>query len=156
MLQPEISGIHFAQTVFFFVSNRPQYAESSLYARKWVIRVLVRQLTTAEILSVTQTSGMLKDEFEALVSIYLKKEAQESSSGASPGLVLEMEHMAKMICDLLDAIGGMDDAEFAKISSLTPTLSACIQINDKAIRTAVHGLLQKIFQSSLLVGEKNN
>ncbi len=139
-------------TYLLSLIHRPQYAESSLYARKWVIRVLVRQLNTADVLTVAQTRGMLKDEFESLVSIYLLKESQESSGGASPGLILEMEHMAKMICDLLDAIAGMDDADFAEISTLTPTLSACIQINDKAIRTAVHGLLQKFFQSSLLGG----
>ncbi len=98
----------------------------------------------------------MKDEFESLVDVYLKKEAQEASSGASPGLMLEMEHMAKMICDLLDSIAGIDEAHFARLSTLTPTLSACIQINDKAIRTSVHGLLQKIFQSSLLAGEKTN
>jgi hypothetical protein len=134
--------------------SSPQYAESALYARKWVIRLLVRQLSTSDVLSLQQTRGLLKDEFEGLVNLYLKKEGRELTSGASPGLVLEMEHMAKMICDLLECIAGLDDTEFAEISSLTPTLSACIQVNDKAIRTAVHGLLQKILQESpLLLGK---
>ena len=117
--------------------------------------MLVPKLGNGELASMPQLKGIVKDEFEALVDVYLRKEAQETNNGSSPGLVLEMEHMAKMICDLLEAIAGLDETEFAEISSLTPTLSACIQINDKAIRTAVHGLLQKIFNSSLLKGHSS-
>lgn len=114
------------------------------------MRLLVPKLGNGEMLSLPQIKGILKDEFEALVTVYLRKEEQETSNGSSPGLVLEMEHMAKMICDLLNALAGLTDSEFGEVSSLTPTLSACIQINDKAIRTAVHGLLQKIISTSLL------
>lgn len=120
-----------------------------------MMRLLLPKLANGEINSVPQLKVMLKDEFEALVEVYLRKETQESIN-SSPGLVLEMEHMAKMICELLEAISGMDDSQFAEISSLTPTLSACIQINDKVIRKAVHALLQKIFQSNLLNGKRTD
>jgi len=128
----------------------PQYAENALYARKWTVRLLLSQLPAGGIVSLSQTRTILKDEFENLVSVYLRKEDISISDGASPGLVLEMEHMGKMICDLLDAISGMEDSDFSELSSLTTTLSACIQINNRTIRTSVHGLLQKILQGSFV------
>merc|ERR1712038_1241573 len=82
----------------------PQYAENALYARKWTVRLLLSQLPASGTVSSSQTRTILKDEFESLVSVYLRKEEISINDGASPGLVLEMEHMAKMLCDLLDAM----------------------------------------------------
>lgn len=130
--------------------SSPQYAENALYARKWLVRILAPKIGNGEFNSIPQIKGIMKDEFDSLVSVYLKKETQEAAN-ASPGLVLEMEHMSKMICDLLEAFCLVSDSDIAEIASLTPTLSACVQINDKTIRTAVHGLLQKIFQGGVKI-----
>jgi hypothetical protein len=135
---------------------RPQYTENALYARKWMMRLLVPKINNGDLMSLPSVQGILKDEFKALVDVYLKKEAMDVENGSSPGLALEMEHMAKMICDILDALAELDDSDFKEVSSLSPTLSECIQVNDKAIRTSVHGLMQKILKNSVLGDQTRN
>jgi hypothetical protein len=132
--------------------QRPQYAENSLYARKWLVRLLLKLISGEDFLfgpnstSDKASKSLLKDEMSSLIDSYLKKEAVASNGSASPGQVLELEHMTKMVCNLLEGITKLDTLRLSSISSLTPTLSACIQTDDRSVRTAVHKLLQRIFQ----------
>jgi len=95
-----------------------------------------------------QSKKLLRDEMDSLFNSYLKKEAFASTGGASPGQVLEIEHMTKMVCNLLEGMTNLDSVHLSSISALTPTLSACIQTDDRTVRIAVHKLLQRVFQLS--------
>ena len=76
----------FINSSFLLNLYSPQYAESALYAGKWMIRMLVPKLGSGKLASIPQIKGIVKDEFEALVDVYLRKEAQETNNGSSPGL----------------------------------------------------------------------
>ena len=146
---------------------RPHYAENALYGRKWMVRLMKRLMSRNEILSGStgdqQSSdtvpigkrsallakNLIKDECESLVNILLTKE-NEISGKMNPVQALEIDNMTEMMCDLLDSINKLDDAELAALASLTPTFSACIQINDKSVRSAVHKILQRLFNGPLL------
>jgi len=92
---------------------------------------------------------LLNDECESLFTSFLEKEAAVSRGIAGPIQRLEIDHMTKMVCDVLAGICNLDDSNLAAMSSLTPTLTACIQINDVGIRTVVRNLLQRLFQGPL-------
>lgn len=138
----------------FVCHHSPQYAENSLYARKWLVRLLLKLISGQDIIfgsnsiSDKKPKRLIKDEVKSLVNSYLKKEALSSNGESSPGKVLELEHMTKMVVSLLEGIAKLDSAHLSFISSLTPTLSACIQTDDRSVRRAVHMLLQRIFQLS--------
>ncbi len=143
---------HFHILLYFVV--RPQYAENALYARKWMVKLLLKFVSGEDIVFGAQSTvdkkskALLREEFRSLVNSFLKKEAIASAGNASPGQVLEIEHMTKMVCTLLEGMAKLDASHLSSIRSLTPMLSACIQINDRAVRTAVHGLLTRIFEMS--------
>jgi len=130
----------------------PQHAENSLYARKWLVRLLLKLISGEDLLfgsnSTTDkaSKSLLRDEMDSLINAYLKKEAVASKGNATPGQVLELEHMTKMVCNLLEGIAKLDSSRLTSISSLTPTLSGCIQTDDRCVRKAVHKVLQRIFQ----------
>lgn len=130
----------------------PQYAENSLYARKWLGRLLLKLITGEDLMfgesstSDALCKGLLKDEVKSLINSYLKKEAAVATGTMTPGQSLELEHMTKMVCNLLEGISNLESERLTSISSLTPVLSACIQTDDRNVRTAVHKLLQRIFQ----------
>jgi len=132
----------------------PQYAENSLYARKWMVKLLLKLVSGEDVVFGSQSTtdlkskNLLRQEFKSLVNSFLKKEAATSGGNASPGQVLEIDNMTKMVCSLLEGMSQLDTAHLSSIKSLTPMLSACIQINDRTIRTAVHGLLTRIFELS--------
>lgn len=147
---------------FLFLSKfSPHYTENTLYARKWMVRLLLRLVSrtdyvnnTIEEISVgnkqlSLVKSLLKEDIESLFIAYLKKESIVNDGDAGPGLVLEVDQMTKMVCDLLDGITALDGDRLASLSSLTPTLSACIQINDRAVRTSIQNLLQKMFSGPL-------
>jgi hypothetical protein len=92
--------------------------------------------------------ALLKSEIESIVNTYLEREASASNELPNQGEMLELEHMTKLVCSLLEGISKLDSTQLASISSLTPTLTACIQTDDRSIRTMVHKLLQRIFQLS--------
>lgn len=130
----------------------PQYAENALYARKWMVRLLLKILSGEDIILGKFSSSneraplVFKHEFEALIKAYLEKES--NSSNGNPGQILEIKQMTIMVCSLMDGLSELDSEHLASISSLTPILSACIQINDSVVRSSVHKLLQKIFELS--------
>lgn len=123
-----------------------------MYARKWLVRLLLKLISGQDIIfgskstSDKKTKRMIRDEIKSLVNSYLKKESLASSGESSPGKVLELEHMTKMVVSLLDGIAKLDSLHITFVSSLTPTLSACIQTDDRSVRAAVHVLLKRIFQ----------
>eukprot|EP00979_Chaetoceros_neogracilis_P009642 scaffold2192_cov268-Chaetoceros_neogracile.AAC.44 len=92
------------------------------------------------------SKSLLRDEMDSLINAYLKKEAVSANGTATPGQVLELEHVTKMVCNLLEGIANLDSSRLSSISSLTRTLSACIQTDDRGVRKAVHKVLQRIFQ----------
>jgi len=130
-------------------ASPPQYAETSLYARKWMTRLLLKIFADKTIIALPQSKVILRAEFESLINSYLKKEAMESNNENSPGQALEIEHMSKIVCDLLEGINEMDETKIASVNSLTSTLSACIQINNRSIRNTVHKLLQKVLEGQM-------
>lgn len=136
------------------LSLPPQYAENALYARKWMVRLLLKILSGEDKMfgkfssSNERAHSVFKHEFEALIKSYLEKEANSSNGDATAGQLLEIKQMTIMVCSLMDGLSGLDSEHLASISSLTPTLSACIQINESVVRSSVHNLLQKIFELS--------
>lgn len=132
----------------------PQYAENSLYARKWLVRLLLKLLSGQDIMfgvksiSDKKSKKLMRGEIKSLIDSYLRKEASSAEGKISPGKVLELEHMTKMVVSLLEGIASLDTKQLSSISSLTPILSGCIQTDDRSVRSAVHALLQKIFQLS--------
>ena len=119
-----------------------------------LVRVLLKLISGEDILFGAnstfdkRTKSLLKEEISSLINSYIKKEALASSGNASPGQVLELEHMTKMVVSLLVGLAKLDSAKLSSLSTLTPTLSSCIQTDDRVVRTAVHVLLQRIFQLS--------
>jgi len=149
-------------------TSPPQYAENALYARKWMVRLLVKLMSTKGVLSESnsaqatddvdsmivekkysvQAKQLLQDECKSFFAAFLEKEAIVSNGTAGPVKGLEIDYMTKMVCTLLDGICNLEDSNLAAMSSLTPSLTACIQINDRSVRTLVHKVLQRIFQGS--------
>mmetsp|Transcript_4893 Transcript_4893/g.9331 ORF Transcript_4893/g.9331 Transcript_4893/m.9331 type:complete len:2158 (+) Transcript_4893:121-6594(+) len=131
-------------------SQPPSYSENSLYARKLMVRLLLKHISGEDNLLGTMSDNLskalLKSEIDSIVNGYLEKEARASSGTPNPGEILELEHMTKLVCNLLEGISKLDSTRLSSISSLTPTLTACIQTDDRSIRTIVHKLLQRIFQ----------
>lgn len=99
-------------------------------------------------ISDNKSKKLMRGEIKSLIDSYLRKEASSAEGKISPGKVLELEHMTKMVVSLLEGIASLDTKQLSSISSLTPILSGCIQTDDRSVRTAVHALLQKIFQLS--------
>jgi len=95
-----------------------------------------------------QAKQLLQDECKSFFAAFLEKEAIVSNGTAGPVKGLEIDYMTKMVCTLLDGICNLEDSNLAAMSSLTPSLTACIQINDRSVRTLVHKVLQRIFQGS--------
>ena len=48
-----------------------------------------------------------------------------------------MEHMTKIICDLLEQMNKLEEDSLKSLSGLTPTLSSCIQVNNARVRDIV-------------------
>jgi hypothetical protein len=140
----------------------PHYAENALYARKWMVRLLLKILSGEDIMlgkfgsSNERAPSVFKHEFEALIKSYLEKEANATNGDAMAGQVLEIKQMTMMVCSLMDGLSALDSEHLASISSLTPVLSACIQINESLVRSSVHKLLQKIFELSESKGDENS
>lgn len=150
-------------------TSPPQYAENALYARKWMVRLLVKLMSTKGVLSEpsreqaiddvdslivekkysVRAKILLQDECKSLFAAFLEKEAIVSSGTAGPVKGLEIDYMTKMVCTLLDGICNLEDSSFVAMASLTPSLTACIQINDRSVRTLVHKVLQRIFQGGI-------
>jgi len=150
-------------------TSPPQYAENALYARKWMVTLLVKLMSTKGVLSEldseqdtnnvdnlviekkysSRARTLLQDECKSLFDAFLEKENVVSRGTAGPVKSLEIDYMAKMVCTLLDGICSLEDSNLVAMSSLTPSLTACIQINDRSIRTLVHKVLQRIFQRGI-------
>jgi hypothetical protein len=131
--------------------DRPTYSENSLYARKLMVRLLLKHISGEDSLlgSISQkvSKALLKSEIESIVNTYLEKESACSET-PNPGEVLELEQLRKLVCNLLEGISKLDSNQLSSVSSITPTLTACIQTDDRSIRTIVHKLLQRVFQIS--------
>ena len=143
------------------VKLSPNYTENTLYARKWMAKLLLRLVSGIDYINNTiegipvgnkhlsMARSLLKEEIDSLFMVYLQKECIVNDGDAGPGLVLEVDQMTKMVCDLIDGISAVDDDRLASLSTLTATLSACIQINDRAVRLSIQNLLQKFFRGPL-------
>jgi len=147
----------------------PQYAENALYARKWMVKLLVNLMSTEGVLSESKSEPsactadrktieknyslkarkVLHEESKYLFSAYLEKEAVVSRGTAGPVKVLEIDYMTKMVCTLLEGICTLEDSNLVAMSPLISSLTACIQINDRSVRTLVHKVLQRIFQGGI-------
>jgi len=147
----------------------PQYAENALYARKWMVKLLVKLMSTDGVLSEAKSEprtcntdtiivekehslkarSVLHEESRCLFSAFLEKEAVVSRGTAGPVKVLEIDYMTKMVCTLLEGICTLEDSNLVAMSPLIPSLTACIQINDRSVRTLVHRVLQRLFQDGI-------
>ena len=96
-----------------------------------------------------QARTLLQDECKSLFAAFLEKEAVVSRGTAGPVKSLEIDYMTKMVCTLLDGICGLEDSDLTAMSLLFPSLTACIEINDRSIRTLVHKVLQRMFQCGI-------
>lgn len=158
--------------LIFFIRtmiHSPQYAENALYARKWIVRLLIKLMSTEGVFleSNSQTAAadvdniivekkysaraktLLHEECDYFFASFLEKEAVVSRGTAGPVKELEIDYITKMVCSLLDGICNLEDSNLKAMSSLTPSLTACIQINDRSVRTLVHKVLQRIFQGGI-------
>jgi len=144
----------------------PLYAENSLYARKMVMRIILKLLSTDNVLpglksiysastdsggstgkrSATHARTFIKDECESLFKVYFKKEKLLNDGNQQHQfLAVEIHHLNVLMCDLLEGLSKLDDDQLSILSSLAPTLSECIRINDQSVRIAAHKVLVRIF-----------
>lgn len=132
----------------------PHYAENALYARKWMVKLLLQLISEGDRIfadsssSNDQIRALFKKEFDTVLNSYLEKESKSSHKNTTRERNLEVHEITFLVRSLIDGLSALDSVRLASISSLTPTLSACIQINESSVRSSVHKLLQRIFDLS--------
>lgn len=90
----------------------------------------------------TSCQHVLKDEIDAIVKAFIKKESNGSVSA------IDMRNISKMVSFLFDCMNKLDDEKIATMKWLSPVLSKCIQTNNGTIRASVQILLQRLLDGS--------
>lgn len=151
-------------------STPPHYFENALYARKWIVKFLLVLMTKSDALcghsatkdsntedglpplrkkSVVIAKKMINEESALLLKAFLTKDTAVTSSGLDKTRQSEMEHMTKIICDLLEQMNKLGEDSLKSLSGLTPTLSSCIQVNNTRVRDIVTFLVNRMFEGPL-------
>jgi len=149
------------------VCTPPHYCENALYARKRMVRFLLSLMSRGDVFvgsnkdslqnddiplrkkSAAAAKNLIKEETSALLKAFLAKDTAVTASGLDKAKVTELEYLTKIVCDLLDGINKLDDSQLENLSGLTPTLSACIQVNNQSVRDSVNSLVNRMFEGPL-------
>lgn len=125
-------------------SIRPHYLENVLYGRRLMTEFLIDLMMQNEATTLRSTScqSVLKEEMDAIVKAFIKKEANGSVSA------IDMRNISKMVSFLFDCMNKLDDEKMGTMKWLSPVLSKCIQTNDGTIRASVQILLQRLLDGS--------
>ena len=99
--------------------------------------------------SVVVAKKLINEESALLLKAFLTKDTAVTSSGLDKTRQSEMEHMTKIICDLLEQMNKLEEDSLKSLSGLTPTLSSCIQVNNARVRDIVTSLVNRMFEGPL-------
>ena len=125
-------------------SFRPHYLENVLYGRRLMTEFLIDLMMKNEATTLRSTScqAVLKEEIDAIVKAFIKKESNGSVSA------IDMRNISKMVSFLFDCMNKLNDEKMGTMKWLSPVLSKCIQTNDGTIRASVQILLQRLLDGS--------
>jgi len=94
--------------------------------------------------------NLIKDQTESILNALIAKEAVLSGGkDTKKGASTEVKHLTALVNQLLDGYNKLDDNHLFVMPWLCPKLSACIQSNDKDLRSIVHILVQRMFNGPL-------
>jgi len=87
----------------------------------------------------------VKEQTQALVSIFLEKEALVSGTGKKSDLdVKSFDRLMNLVQDMLAGYSKLSDEHLSQMSWLNPVLSSCIHTNNEDIRLSIQKLVERL------------
>lgn len=130
----------------------PHYLETAYYGRKWMIRFLL-QIASMKEIAETAIEGsrqaaaqtLIKEQTQALVTAFLKKEAALSGDGKKSALETHLfNRLTGLVKDMLAGYDKLPDEHLGHMSWLNPVLSSCIHTSNESIRIAIQKLVKRL------------
>ena len=135
-----------------YILNAPNYLETAYYGRKWMNRFLLQMAAMKEIEGKVDEGSRqaaaqeaVKEQTQALVSIFLEKEALVSGTGKKSALdVKSFDRLMNLVQDMLAGYSKLTDEHLSQMSWLNPVLSSCIHTNNEDIRLSIQKLVERL------------
>ena len=134
------------------LNHSPHYLETAYYGRKWMILFLL-QIASMKEIAETAIEGsrqaaaqtLIKEQTQALVTAFLKKEAALSGDGKKSALETHLfNRLTGLVKDMLAGYDKLPDEHLGHMSWLNPVLSSCIHTSNESIRIAIQKLVKRL------------
>jgi hypothetical protein len=139
----------------FLFCRSPDYRETSLYARKWINRLLLQLAAIAEIAAAPPGADPKSNRFaqgqkqvieltEELLVSFVQKEEAASAYRHTEMDELVYKRFTGLVQELLAGFGNMDDDHLKEMSWISPVLlSSCIRSKNEDVRLMVQKVVSR-------------
>ncbi|KAL3918887.1 MAG: hypothetical protein SGILL_004029 [Bacillariaceae sp.] len=128
--------------------NPPNYLETACYGRKWMNRFLLQIASTKEIggsaaegSRQASAQALVKEQTEALVSLFLEKESSVTGDGKKSALDVKLfEKLIFLVKDMLAGYAKLPEEHLTQMPWLNPVLTSCMNTGNEDVRLAIQKL----------------